>query len=37
MLIGILIDAGIFKVTGQAWELNAPSVILSWSLVQTPV
>jgi len=29
-LIGILIGAGIFKVTGQAWLLTGPSVILAY-------
>src|SRR5438093_13079282 len=29
-LIGILIGAGIFKVTGQAWTLTGPSVILGY-------
>src|ERR1700687_3187347 len=29
-LIGILIGAGIFKVTGQAWLLTGPSVILGY-------
>jgi len=35
-LIGILIGAGIFKVTSQAWELTGPSVILGY-LVLAPV
>jgi amino acid transporter len=30
VLIGILIGAGIFKVTGVAWELTGPSVILGY-------
>src|SRR5262247_2154871 len=30
VLIGILIGAGIFKVTGQAWHLTGPSVILGY-------
>lgn len=34
-LIGILIGAGIFKVTGQAWLLTGPSVILGY-LVLAP-
>src|SRR5262252_1524949 len=34
-LIGILIGAGIFKVTGQAWLLTGPSVILAY-LVLAP-
>ena len=34
-LIGILIGAGIFKVTGQAWLLTGPSVILCY-LVLAP-
>ena len=29
-LVGILIGAGIFKVTGQAWALTGPSVILDY-------
>jgi APA family basic amino acid/polyamine antiporter len=35
VLIGILIGAGIFKVTGQAWQLTGPSVILGY-LVLAP-
>ena len=35
-LIGILIGAGIFKVTSQAWELTGPSVILGY-MVLAPV
>lgn len=35
-LIGILIGAGIFKVTGQAWSLTGPSVILGY-VVLAPV
>jgi basic amino acid/polyamine antiporter, APA family len=35
-LIGILIGAGIFKVTGDAWALTGPSVILGY-LVLAPV
>ena len=34
-LIGILIGAGIFKVTSQAWALTGPSVILGY-LVLVP-
>src|SRR6266849_453643 len=34
-LIGILIGAGIFKVTSDAWALTGPSVILGY-LVLTP-
>src|SRR6185436_4239298 len=34
-LIGILIGAGIFKVTSYAWELTGPSVILGY-LVLAP-
>ena len=34
-LVGILIGAGIFKVTGQAWLLTGPSVILGY-LVRAP-
>src|SRR5438132_2746728 len=29
-LLGILIGAGIFKVTGDAWRLTGPSVILGY-------
>ncbi len=35
-LVGILIGAGIFKVTSQAWSLTGPSVILG-HLVLAPV
>jgi L-asparagine transporter-like permease len=35
-LLGILIGAGIFKVTGEAWLLTGPSVILGY-LVIAPV
>src|SRR5688572_9409137 len=35
-LLGILIGAGIFKVTGEAWSLTGPSVILGY-LVLAPV
>jgi amino acid transporter len=34
-LLGILIGAGIFKVTGVAWELTGPSVVLGY-LVLAP-
>src|SRR5256885_15839272 len=34
-LLGMLIGAGIFKVTGVAWELTGPSVILGY-LVLAP-
>jgi amino acid transporter len=34
-LLGILIGAGIFKVTSQAWALTGPSVILGY-IVLTP-
>jgi basic amino acid/polyamine antiporter, APA family len=37
MLIGILIGAGIFKVTGQAWELTGPSVILGYAVLAPAV
>jgi APA family basic amino acid/polyamine antiporter len=30
VLIGILIGAGIFKVTGHGWQLTGPSVILAY-------
>src|ERR1700737_60040 len=32
-LIGILIGAGIFKVTSQAWALTGPSVILGYLIL----
>src|SRR5438128_9768948 len=32
-LIGILIGAGIFKVTSQAWALTGPSVILGYVIL----
>src|SRR6187200_2963570 len=35
-LIGILIGAGIFKVTSDAWALTGPSVILGYAAL-TPV
>lgn len=35
-LIGILIGAGIFRVTSDAWALTGPSVILGYALL-TPV
>src|SRR5947209_5161874 len=34
-LLGILIGAGIFKVTGDAWQITGPSVILGY-LVLAP-
>src|SRR5437762_11611245 len=34
-LLGMLIGAGIFKVTGDAWRLTGPSVILGY-LVLAP-
>lgn len=36
-LIGILIGAGIFKVTGQAWLLTGPSVILGYVVLAPAV
>ena len=36
-LLGILIGAGIFKVTGQAWQLTGPSVILAYLVLAPPV
>jgi len=36
-LIGILIGAGIFKVTSQSWELTGPSVILAHLVLAVPV
>ena len=36
-LVGILIGAGIFKVTSQSWELTGPSVILGHLVLAVPV
>ena len=36
-LLGILIGAGIFKVTGQAWSLTGPSVILGYVVLAPAV
>src|SRR5262245_17768688 len=36
-LIGILIGAGIFKVTSQSWALTGPSVILGHLVLAVPV
>ena len=36
-LLGILIGAGIFKVTGQAWALTGPSVILGYVVLAPAV
>lgn len=36
-LLGILIGAGIFKVTGQAWALTGPSVILGYAVLAPAV
>jgi amino acid transporter len=36
-LIGILIGAGVFKVTGQAWALTGSSVILSYVVLAPAV
>ncbi len=36
-LLGILIGAGIFKVTGEAWTLTGPSVILGYVLLAPAV
>src|SRR5213595_4177765 len=36
-LIGILIGAGIFKVTSQAWSLNGPSVILGYAVLMPAI
>jgi len=33
VLIGILIGAGIFKVTGRGWQLTGPSVILAYVIL----
>ncbi len=36
-LVGILIGAGIFKVTSQSWALTGPSVILAHLVLAVPV
>src|SRR6266566_2012695 len=36
-LIGILIGAGIFKVTSQAWSLTGPSVILGYLVLMPAI
>src|SRR5499426_279610 len=37
VLIGILIGAGIFQVTSQAWAMTGPSVILGYALLTPAV
>ena len=36
-LIGMMIGAGIFKVTSQAWSLTGPSVILGYAVLMPAV
>src|SRR5437867_4124079 len=36
-LIGVLIGAGIFKVTGQAWLLTGPSVVLGYVVLSPAI
>src|SRR5215510_15987454 len=36
-LIGILIGAGIFKVTSDAWKLTGPSVILGYVVLMPAI
>src|SRR5207245_650460 len=36
-LVGILIGAGIFKVTSESWVLTGPSVILAQALLLVPI
>src|SRR5882724_10780185 len=36
-LIGILIGAGIFQVTSQAWAVTGPSVILGYALLMPAI
>jgi APA family basic amino acid/polyamine antiporter len=36
-LVGILIGAGIFKVTSQAWSLTGPSVILGYAVLMPAI
>src|SRR3984893_7986301 len=37
VLIGILIGAGIFQVTSQAWALTGPSVILGYLVLMPAI
>src|SRR6476469_7279576 len=37
VLIGILIGAGIFQVTSQAWAVTGPSVILGYALLMPAI
>src|SRR5437588_7126451 len=36
-LVGILIGAGIFKVTSDAWRLTGPSVILGYAVLMPAI
>src|SRR5712672_3961575 len=36
-LIGILVGAGIFKVTSEAWSLSGPSVILGYVVLMPAI
>src|SRR5437660_11050021 len=36
-LVGILIGAGIFKVTNEAWALTGPSVILGYIILMPAI
>lgn len=36
-MVGILVGAGIFRVTSDAWTLTGPSVILGYGLLAIPV
>lgn len=36
-LLGILIGAGIFKVTSDAWQLTGPSILLGYFVLAIPV
>src|SRR3981189_790483 len=36
-LIGILVGAGIFKVTSEAWSLTGPSVILGYVVLMPAI
>src|SRR5712672_3887989 len=36
-LVGILVGAGIFKVTSEAWSLTGPSVILGYVLLMPAI
>jgi amino acid transporter len=36
-MVGILVGAGIFRVTSDAWQLTGPSVILGYAVLTVPI